>query len=60
MVAARNPAKRPLRPLGRRGPAMETGFECNIKIHGFGYSQVDVLIPRLGLEARLARPGHTS
>lgn len=46
-------AKRPLRPLGSLGPAMETGFEYDIKIHGFGYSQVDVLIPRLGIEARL-------
>jgi len=46
-------AKRPLRPLGALGPAMETGFEYDINIHGFGYSQVDVLIPQLGLEARL-------
>ncbi|MEX1038253.1 MAG: Rieske 2Fe-2S domain-containing protein [Acidimicrobiia bacterium] len=46
-------AKRPLRPFGGIGPAFETGFEYDIKIHGLGYSQVDVTIPHLGLEARL-------
>lgn len=46
-------ARRPLRPLGRVGPAFETGFEYDIKIHGLGYSQVDVTIPAFGLEARL-------
>jgi hypothetical protein len=35
------------------GPAFETGFEYDIHIHGLGYSQVDVTIPDLGLEARL-------
>lgn len=46
-------ARRPLRPLGRVGPAFETGFEYDIKIHGLGYSQVDVTIPEFGLDARL-------
>jgi nitrite reductase/ring-hydroxylating ferredoxin subunit len=46
-------ARRPLRPLGSVGPDFETGFEYDIHIHGLGYSQVDVTIPDLGLEARL-------
>ena len=46
-------ARRPMRPLGKVGPAFETGFEYDIKIHGLGYSQVDVIVPGLGLEARL-------
>ncbi len=46
-------ARRPLRPLGTFGPGLETGFRYDIHIHGLGYSQVDVTIPALGLEARL-------
>ncbi len=46
-------ARRPLRPFGALGPDFETGFEYDIHIHGLGYSQVDVTIPDLGLEARL-------
>lgn len=46
-------ARRPLRPLGSFGPRVETGFQYDIHIHGLGYSQVDVTIPGLGLEARL-------
>lgn len=46
-------ARRPLRPVGRFGPSLETGFEYDINIFGLGYSQVDVTIPDLGLVARL-------
>ena len=46
-------ARRPVRPLGSIGPGFMTGFEYDIHIHGLGYSQVDVTIPDLGLEARL-------
>lgn len=46
-------ARRPLRPSGKFGPTFETGFEYDIHIHGLGYSQVDVTIPDMGLEARL-------
>ena len=46
-------ARRPLRPLGNLGPRFETGFKYDIHIHGLGYSQVDVSIPDLGLDARL-------
>jgi cholesterol 7-desaturase len=46
-------ARRPLRPFGSLGPRLETSFEYDIHIYGLGYSQVDVAIPGLGLEARL-------
>ena len=46
-------ARRPLRPLGRWGPSLQTSFTYDINIHGLGYSQVDVAIPGQGLQARL-------